>query len=392
MNALGPLPPPTPRSPAPKLGVSFQADGQTLYDQFLERALEEGSSSEHLAYLDRGIEQSPLKSQIPRYPLRLQVFRPTQKGAESYPKAGQLPQLQEGLDYLHPSISEACVCFGGWQDGKLTARWEGRHAIDPVQMWSATKTFPMLRVTVQAAGSSPESRLEDCQLAPELPITQAFDDIVSYRRGGSASNQHARTLKHFDTPENLENWLKSLTGSSQLSFRGGYGEPASHSQPQLRDTKLDRVVLQSAGAEHKGNNLVSAYDLCRVISNLAWHPHLPEESRIGGLPKSGFSTLSRALGTDSARYVEVALEELGVKDRVRDLVVLSKLGFGLSDQRQRWEAVYSAFVSYRDVQSGEVHQLALALRGNHAPEGDLSAVELDARMAASVAQILARQL
>ena len=392
MNVLGPLPAPLPRPCRSRLSAPSQGEGETFYDRFLERALQEGSTTDHLAYLDRGIDQSPLKSQIPCFPLRLQVYRPTQKAGQVYPLSGHLPRLEEGLDYLHPSITEACVCYGGWQDGQLTSRWEGRNATSPVQMWSATKTFPMLRVTVQAARSSPDSRLEDCQISPELPLTQAFDDIVSYRRGGSASNQHARTLKHFDTPQGLEDWLKSLTGHTQLTFQGGYGEPASHPQPELRDTRLGRVVLPPAGAEHKGQNLVCAYDLCRVIGNLAWHPHLPQESRISGLSGHGFETLSRALATDSARYVEVALEELGVKERVRDLVVLSKLGFGLSDQRQRWEAVYSAFVSFRDGQSGEVRQMALALRGHRAPEGDFSAVELDARMAASVAQILARQL
>ena len=69
-------------------------------------------------------------------------------------------------------------------------------------------------------------------------------------------------------------------------------------------------------------------------------------------------------------------------------MVLSKLGFGLSDQRNRWESVYSAFVSFRDRQTGRSHQLALALRGHHATEGTRPAVELDSRMASQVALIL----
>lgn len=69
------------------------------------------------------------------------------------------------------------------------------------------------------------------------------------------------------------------------------------------------------------------------------------------------------------------------------MVVLSKLGFGNSTSRGRWESVYSSFGSFTDTATGETHQLGMAFRGNKAG-GDAAAVEVDARMAAQTALVL----
>lgn len=374
----------TPREQSPdrvELGGGDPA-GEALYQRFLKQSIAEGSNADHLSFLDRGIDSSWLKEHIPAYPSRLHTLKPAAGAGDAYPATGVLPRVEKGLDFLDPSINEACVVVGGWQDGQLRSRWVGRNALEPAQMWSATKTFPMTRVAVKASGA----KLENCTLTGGLPLTRAFDAIVSYRDGGSASNRHARTLKHFDTPAGLESWLHRSTGNPTSTFRGGYGEPASIARPTLKEG--DKTVLTASGFEHKGENLVSAYDLCRMLSNTAWHPHLRPESRLPGLQQAGADTLARALGTDSARFVDVSLEALGLQDRIENPVVLSKLGFGLSDSRKRWESVYSAFVSFTDKQTGETHQLAMALRGHHEPSGPRPAVELDARMAASVAQII----
>ncbi len=371
------------QEPLDRVEIRGDATGEALYQRFLKQSITEGANADHLSFLDRGIDSSFLKDQIPAYPSRLHTLRPSPGPGEAYPATGVLPKLEKGLDFLHPDIHEACVCVGSSVDGELKTRWVGRNALEPAQMWSATKTFPMIRVAVKANTAN----LEKCTLNPgKVPLTRAFDAIVSYREGGSASNRHARTLKHFDTPAGLESWLQRSTGNQTLTFQGGYGEPASIARPVLMEG--DKTVLQASGFEHKGQNLVSAYDLCRMVSNVAWHPQLKPESRLPGLQQAGADTLTRALGTDSARFVDVSLDALGLKDRIENPVVLSKLGFGLSDQRQRWESVYSAFVSFTDKSTGETHQLALALRGHHAPGGERPAVELDARMAASVAQII----
>ena len=270
----------------------------------------------------------------------------------------------------------------------MQASWLGRNALAPVQMWSATKIFPMLRTVIKAQAASPRSKPEHWRIPGAGPITEVFDSIVSYRQGGSRSNRLARTLKQFDTPGTLEGWLQSVTGNRSLQFRGGYGESPTVARPTLVDEATGQTLLKASGSDHTGRNLVSAYDLCRTLSNLAWHPQMSPSQRIAGLQQSGANALVQALGTDSARFVDVALEELGLQNRLEDLVVLSKLGFGLSDERNRWESVYSAFVSFRDRETGRSHQLSLALKGHHAPEGPRPAVELDSRMATQVALIL----
>ncbi len=364
-------------------------DGEELYQRFLDRSIEEGSNADHLAYLDRGIDSSFLKSQIGSYPSRLSTTRPTPLGpALAYPDSGSLPSIEGGLEFLHPEIAEACLCLGSSHEGQLQARWLGRNALTPAQMWSATKTFPMMRAVIKAQQKSPRSNPEHWSIPGAGKLTEVFDAIVSYRQGGSRSNRLARTLKQFDSPVGQENWLKGLTGNQKLQFRGGYGESPSVARPSLVDQSNGSTLLKASGSDHTGSNLVSAYDLCRTLTNLAWHPLMNPQQRLPGLQQAGADTLVRALGTDSARFVDVALEELDLKDRLDHLVVLSKLGFGLSEERKRWESVYSAFVSFRERQTGRSHQLALALRGHHATEGTRPAVELDSRMASQVALIL----
>lgn len=85
----------------------------------------------------------------------------------------------------------------------------------------------------------------------------------------------------------------------------------------------------------------------------------------------------------------MSLQALGLKNRVQDGVVLSKWGFGLSDVRNQWESAYSAFVALTDKDTQKSHLFALAPRGRHAP-GPEAAVQLDSRVAASVAQIIQR--
>lgn len=362
---------------------------ETLYRMFLKQSKAEGSNSDHLAFLDRGIDSSWLKREIAEYPHRLRTILPSSEAGSAYPKTGEMPTIESGLAFLHPDITQACVCVGGWQNGKLLGRWLGRRATAPEQMWSATKTFPMLRVAIRAQATSPPlPKLENCRIGSR-PLNKIFDSIVSYDEGASASNAWARCLKQFDTPQGLENWLKACTGNTGSRFRGGYGVAPTVARPTLVDSSTGKTLLRASGADHTGENLVSAYDLCRMLGNQAWHPHLTAETRIPGLQQSGADTLTNSLGKDSARFVDVSLQALGLKDRLENVVVLSKLGFGFSDTRKQWESIYSAFVALTDKQTQKSHQFALALRGRHAP-GSQAAVELDSRMAASVAQIIRR--
>lgn len=384
-RGVAPTSPSSVPSPDSYLPSATEAE---LYGRFLARAKKEGASSSHLAYLDRGYQGSFLKDQLSSYPARLHEVKPSPRGnLASYPVAGQLPKLEAGLEFLHKDIQEACVCVGSFEGGELKARWHGRNATSPVQMWSATKAFPMMRVAIQAQAKPQPVLLEQTKIPGAGSLPEVFDKIVSYDAGVPASNALSRTLKQFDTPEGLDRWLKSVTGNKNLTFKGGYGAAPTVSRPNLVHTQTGETLLKASGADHSGENLVSAYDLCRTFTNLAWHSHLHQEERMPGLQRSGVGTLARSLGKDSARFVDVALEELGIKDRIQDVVVLSKLGFGNSSARGRWESVYASFVSFTDTATSKTHQVGIALRGNK-PGGDAAAVELDARMAAQVAMVL----
>ncbi|MDQ7824840.1 MAG: hypothetical protein RDV48_18725 [Candidatus Eremiobacteraeota bacterium] len=410
------------------------SDAEALYSHFLKG--ESGATVEHLAYLDRGIDLSPYKNQISSYPSRLYLTpQAVHDDAPLYPALGEMPKIDEkALEFLHPEITNACVCIGTWENGKMHARWLGRNATEPVQMWSSTKIIPMANAVVKANQGSPSTVMEHCVVQssgrpsgrpviedpgensyivihPESdalekekpggaqgraqdPITvpAAFDAIVSYRKGGSMSNTLARMFKQFDTPEGLEGWMRRATGNTRSEFRGGYGEAPYFSRPAMLDTSTNKTVLKASGADHKGNNFVSAYDLSRLMTLLSWHPHLGAREQLPLIRQNGVDTLVRALGTDSARFADVAIDALGMKDRVRDPVIISKLGFGLSDIRKQYEEVYASYIQFTDGQTGRPCQVSITLRGAKPPSTPRAAMELDARMATQVALILQRLL
>ncbi|MGV8122411.1 MAG: hypothetical protein AB2L14_21845 [Candidatus Xenobiia bacterium LiM19] len=416
-------------------------DAEELYQFFLKG--EEGMNPEHLAYLDKGIDQSPYREEIPSYPSRLAATPQTvHDTAPLYPALGRIPDINEkALDFLHSDILNACVCIGTYADGRMHARWLGRNAKEPVQMWSSTKIIPMTRTAIKTCENSPGTRLENCiasdgaiiarkfpegkvitdtgvnthiTIPPESecpvkvedgagrpggsddksnsPITlpAAFDAIVSYRMGSTMSNSLARMCKQFDTPDGMESWLHGISGNHSTEFRGGYGAAPYFSCPRLTDKSTGKTVLKASGADHQGNNFVSAYDISRVMSMIAWNARMGPEAAIPHINQSSVDTLVRALGTDSARFVDVALDAMGLKGRIRDPVIISKLGFGLSDIRKQYEEVYSAYVQFTDSSTGKPYQVAMTLRGGKPPESPGAAMELDARMATQVALIIQR--
>ena len=377
----------SPFKPAPA------TDPESLYAYFLKQ--QDGHSADHLAFLDRGIDQSYLKDHLVHYRQRLATLKPSPRPEPSpdFPQVGQLPTFEEGrLDFLHPQVSHACLAIGDMESDRLATRWLGRRALESAQMWSATKVFPMMRTCVQAGPQAPleNSRVQDRAGSRALPLRQVFESIVSYRDGTQTSNAHARMLKHFDTPWASQSWLHSWTGNSQSEFQGGYGSAPTLAQPFLVSQE-GQPMLPPSGAEHRGRNLVSAYDLCRGMAQLGWESQLPGEARIPELG-SGTPLIQDALGQDSARFMEAAWEALGLEDRMENPVVLSKMGFGLSDERGQWEEVYSAFVQFGDRASGRQHQFSLALKLARKPQGDRTPQELDALMATQVALVVDKLL
>lgn len=394
------------------------ADRDRIHQDFL--AQEEGCDAEHLAFLDRGLPLSPFAGQLAFFPDRLRE-RPDQRDvigmAEAlrrsgrqdrfhpFPGRGQQPPIDaSGLDFLHPDILQAVVCVGSVDAGNLQGRWLGRNALAKVQCWSATKIIPLLHLICTANGRYPGVDLDRSRVRPRgrgvgHGLHQVSMDVVDYGNVIASSNALSAMLKRFSRPSELEAWLRQLTGNSQLTFRGRYGEAPFITEPELMDGSTGRILLSAAEEESWGENLVSVYDVTRCLAMLGWHQHLPESARLPEARWDSLQSLVQALGTDTARYLDAALERLNLLPAIRSTVILSKMGFGRSDSRNRTELVYSALIQFfdkrcwRDGQPAVHTTLAMTLLGARGGgDADQEAREIDARMAAEVTEILRRVL
>ena len=390
--------------------------------QVFNEYLQQGSrfSADKLVFLDRGIQNSPYKADLPQYPDRLRevpdgievvslgetlkltgtsqtvTFRP-------YPLRGKQPQIDaKGLDFLHADIKAACICVGSIVGGKLRSHWLGKNALQNMELWSATKIIPLLNVVSRVNNQFPAVDADQCMVRPSGSANgyKFYDlavDVVNYGHAIASSNSLSAMFKQFDTPSNLENWVQKTTGNTALSFRGRYGEPPFLQTPELWDTKTQRQVLTSPNVPALESNTLSTYDLTRFISMLGWHFHIPLEARLLGGQWDSLECIVRAMGHDTARYLDVAIERLGLASVVRSTVIISKLGFGRSSIRDRTELVYTALLQFVDKRPRTENKpailrtVAITLIGaKDLNNANQEAIELDARMAAEVTEILRR--
>ncbi len=396
------------------------------------------ADSDHLGFLDRGVNgciagsmrslpnrnfaPSPLVNNIKTYPDRLaslpdgvnvisygevamladsQIrvrFRP-------YPAIGVIPNIENiGLEFLHSSIEEACICIGSVVNGQMLARWIGRNSLNNVQFWSSTKILPLIYTICKANQVQPNQAIANCaigdsqgKISPRT-FSEMAQRICNYdEANGITSNGLAAMFKQFTTPLELQDWLKKITGNQKLTFQGRYGESPYIEQPILRDA-TGQTVINGVKEPHRGDNLISAYDLTRMVSQVAWHRHIAPTNRLPTAQWHSLSTLINAMGQDTARYVDAAIAALGLQYFIGDPVVISKMGFGYSDQRKQTELTYTACIQFVD-RLAQSHDLPLPkLRSvNMTLRAVLDikdpvreSLEIDARMAATVADILRR--
>lgn len=356
-------------------------DTQALFQQFLQQ--EAGCDESQLAFLDRGIRGSPYRTEIASYALRLQqptgVAMPLSgKGttnsasATIYPKTGELFFVNEGgLDFLSDDILSACACLSTVKGGELHGRWLGRDALSDRQQWSATKFIPLLNLAARANALSPTVDIDQCRVRPAgsanrfsgYPFHNLAAGIMTYDNRIATSNSLAAMFKNFETPERLEKWTQALTGNQTLSFQGRYGEVPFIQHPELWSAQANQVLLKSPGAEHQGENLMSTYDLTRLLSMAGWHWQLPASAKIPELQARSVESIIRAMGLDTARYIDVALETLGIAGVVTSPVIISKSGFGRSDERDRTELTYCALAQF-----SLPHQITGQITGQSAPD------------------------
>ncbi|MBD2255997.1 hypothetical protein [Pseudanabaena sp. FACHB-2040] len=424
-----------------------------IFREYLKQ--EAGFDAAHLAFLDRGIQKSPFEKLVEEYPgyLRLKpsapktVQTPTTKTSsprpyprsalrraahlftplaahaatpsasptrptfcpvpQPYPDRGVLPSIEEArLKFLHADIQQACLCLGQFVNQQLTTTWLGRSALANGELWSATKVLPLLHLISQVHSKAIQADIDQLVIrsggrSTEFSIHDLAVDMVNYEYDISSSNALAAMFKLFTTPQTLEKWLRSITGNTQLVFRGNYGEGPFIGRPVLWDQQRQQVLLAASGVRHGGPNALSTYDMTRLMTMLGWHPHLLASAQLPRAQWKSLESVVRALGRDSARYVDAAIERLGLRPVMQSPVIISKMGFGYSSQRRRTELVYSAFVQFFDARPQAIEANGVAplrsfgltlLAAKRLGDNDREATLLDARLAAEVTEILRRIL
>lgn len=375
-----------------------------------------GSNSEILKLLDMGYLKSPYVLDINTFPLRLKEKPDYQEvislGAianltnpprtvtfNPYPPLGKVPAIDNnGLNFLHSDITEACVVVGSFVEGEMRTRWLGKSALNSVEHWSSTKFINVLYAISQINSRFINSDVDNCVIrdpsnGSSYPFFDVVSDIQTYEDKIGSSNSLSAMFKRFTSWVGLEVWLKQITGNSNLQFSSGYGEYPFIYSPEIFDRKLNQTVLKAAPEGNKGNNSISAYDLTRMITAIGWHYHIPASSRLPGAQWDSLESLARAMGKDTARYLDIAIDKLALGGVISSPVVISKMGYGRSMIRNRSELVYTALIRFIDKRNkpGKLRTMALSLRAAKALEDeDAEAQQLDARMGAEITEILRR--
>jgi len=375
------------------------------------------ASDDRLPLLDRGLAGSPFAASVPMYARHLEQIRQDlvpypapSPGFGSYPARGQAPAILSGrdglggLEFLSEEVAQACVAIGSFgADQPLRVRWYGRQADGVnVQFWSATKIAAALHVLCQANRRSPMTPIGDCQIGPgdrsglgdsaAEDFGDLFRQMVSYEKDAQSpghSNALGALFKTLVNPgeANVQQWLRQLTANPSLVLMGRYGTPSYIENGALFGPA---GVLVGYRELPRSRNLVSAADMVRLLTLVGWHRQLGPDQRLAGAQWTSLRTVVEGLGHDSARYIDAALENLGLVDAVASPVIISKLGYGAETADPEIDALtYAAFAQFSDLRSGQPRQrsFALALR---IPTSPGAGVRHDARMAAEVTEIVRR--
>lgn len=359
-----------------------------------------GASDAKLGFLDMGAIQSPFKHYGYRYP---QLFEKTKAAGfktsspeslsfSSYPDIGKLPVIDTTkLSFLDPDITEACICLGNFDGVNLTSSWLGKNALSPLECLSATKIIPILNVLSQLGNnipSNPNNLILKHQgsEAKNLELPSALIDICSYRINVPHSNALSATLNSFE--DNREAWIKQQTGNSKaIKFGGKYGIEPTIRLPELRDRSTNKPLLESKESSVAvGGNDISAYDLTRFMSLVGWHLVLANSQKIPNITQQGLNLAITAMGTDTARYVDMAISTLGLENVVDSPIVISKLGYGNS------ALIYTAFVQFIDrhdpSSAPKLRSFALTLRAAKSSSTNDEAIRVDSSIALAVTEII----
>jgi hypothetical protein len=121
---------------------------------------------------------------------------------------------------------------------------------------------------------------------------------------------------------------------------------------------------------------------------LGWHNLLAPASKLPGAQWHSLASVIKGLGTDCARYLDVALQELGLDQVIQSPAIISKLGFGTTGHGQD-ALTYVALMSCIDPRPmpRTLRTFAFALR---IPTSVPRASSHDAKMASEVTELVRR--
>jgi hypothetical protein len=292
------------------------------------------------AFVSRTVNNSPIQTLIANYPDNIEqkpdgidiAFADSLANLFTYPKRGILPNIDDtGLDFLADEIGHACVCIGGFDNSTnpIKVRWFGRKSLDSVTLWwSTTKFIGMLNTVCQINQKSVSTELKNCIIElPRSSFTSLVRDMVTYQ--GKSSNAIGALFKSFTKREVLSDWIEAQTGNLNVDFRALYGVDPLIDPATIKDLTNSSFSLRSTSKGNVGDsNQLAAYDLVRLISMLGWHPHLTPESQLPSAQWESLKSIIQAMGHDTARYVDVALETLGLVNVISEPVIISKVGWG----------------------------------------------------------------
>jgi hypothetical protein len=348
-------------------------NGNTPGSGFVARTLAKSPFQSFVADYPTFLAQKPDGTTIISYGDSFTLSTGTVVNFSDYPDLGEKPTIDNnGLSFLSSNISHACLCIGSFSDGgsQIKAHWLGKNALNSTNLWWSTSKFiGVLNAVCQINQKSINTDVDDCVIIKSASTRYRFHDLVkdmvSYQ-GLSSSNAIGVLFKSFTKREVLSNWIKQLTGNNTLDFRGSYASDPLVSPAEVTDTtlRMGNPVLSSTdlGAATDTNSL-AAYDLVRLISMLGWHLHLPATAKLPSAQWKSLESVVRAMGHDTARYVDVALETLGVVNVIGEPVIISKVGWG-DISATSGSMTYTAFVKFVDRRftPGKLRTFAFTLR------------------------------
>ena len=381
----------------PQLSLNRQA----LFKELMAQEQAEGSNVNHLSFLDRGLASSPYKDEVEAIAERL--ARPHERtdvtatleahrDEDPMPPRGEMPRvIAEGpFSGFSPTLHSACVAVMRYKAAGPQLRWYGRRPLVNCQFWSSTKILQAFNLVSLLNSKHPQISIASTSLSPvggsspRIPFFSLMQNIVSYDKGVGYSNGGSETLGRFLLRQEREAMVEAHTGHDH-SFRGAYGGGSLIARPRLVLGSGQTLLTAPSSIGSTGPNLMSPYDLTRMIAMAAWHMHLSSEQWVKGAQWHSLSTVLQAMGHDSARYLDVAVNKLGLVGKIDEVVMATKLGFGISSASRKAQLTYVGTFQFRDRRLSPpiTRRMCFALRGEHT-----NAVALDAQMAVEVTDLV----